>query len=51
MYVDGYVYCRVQHPIKFSNNQDFDLSQPYHLLMATGPTASSKVYWQKKYTA
>ena len=52
MYVDGYVYCRVQHPIKFiNNNQDFDLRQPYHLLMATGPADSSKVYWQKKYTA
>ena len=48
MYVDGYVYCRVQHPIKFiNNNQDFDLRQPYHLLMATGPADSSKVYWQK----
>ncbi|XP_057375534.2 putative ferric-chelate reductase 1 homolog [Daphnia carinata] len=43
MYVDGYIYCSVQHPIVFRNTIDFDLNEPHYLLMATGPTGKDNI--------
>lgn len=42
-YSEGSVYCHVEHPINYMvNNVTFHLRQPYHLLMARGPTSGSK---------
>lgn len=42
-YINGYIYCRVQHPMTFNNNgENFDLNKPNYLLMATGTARSGK---------
>nr|CAH0100348.1 unnamed protein product [Daphnia galeata] len=44
LFVDGYIYCSVKHPIVFtSNNQNFDLNQPHYILMATGSAGKDNI--------
>lgn len=52
-YVDGYIYCSVQHPLVFNNTVSFDLNKPHYLLMATGSTgkgayAPNKLFVSRK---
>nr|CAH0100345.1 unnamed protein product [Daphnia galeata] len=43
-FIDGFIYCKVQHPIRYTlNNIAFDLNQPYYLLMASGPTGDFNI--------
>lgn len=42
-FIDGYLYCQVKYPIVHSiNNINFNLSEPHHVLLAYGPSQSSK---------
>lgn len=50
-FIDGFIYCKVQHPIRYTlNNIAFDLNHPYYLLMASGPTGDCKKSHEKGIT-
>ncbi|XP_046651670.1 putative ferric-chelate reductase 1 homolog [Daphnia pulicaria] len=43
-FIDGFIHCKFQYPIRYTvNGIDFDLSQPYYLLMASGPTGDYNI--------